>query len=83
MFGSRLRVAHDDLPYGAAGSEDIYAWLKQSGRFLATQRTDGTRLVLILVLVYSVLCTMYCVVCTVHCVLCTVYCVLCTVYCVL
>ena len=24
-------VAHDDLPYGAAGSEDIYAWLKERG----------------------------------------------------
>jgi len=34
-------VAHDDLPYGAAGSEDIYAWLKDKGRFVATQRTEG------------------------------------------
>ena len=24
-------VAHDDLPYGAGGEEDIYAWLKQKG----------------------------------------------------
>ena len=24
-------VAHDDLPYGADGEEDIYAWLKQRG----------------------------------------------------
>lgn len=34
-------VAHDDLPYGAAGEEDIYAWLKEKGRFVATQRTEG------------------------------------------
>lgn len=34
-------VAHDDLPYGAGGEEDIYAWLKQKGRFVATQRTEG------------------------------------------
>jgi len=34
-------VAHDDLPYGAAGSEDIYAWLKERGRFVATERTEG------------------------------------------
>lgn len=34
-------VAHDDLPYGADGEEDIYKWLKDSGRFVATQRTEG------------------------------------------
>jgi len=34
-------VAHDDLPYGAAGEEDIYAWLKEKGRFVATERTEG------------------------------------------
>lgn len=34
-------VAHDDAPYGAAGSEDIYAPLKEKGKFLATERTDG------------------------------------------
>ena len=34
-------VAHDDLPYGAAGEEDIYAWLKERGRFVATERTEG------------------------------------------
>jgi len=34
-------VAHDDLPYGAAGAEDIYAWLKEKGRFVATERTEG------------------------------------------
>jgi len=34
-------VAHDDLPYESAGSEDMYAWLKDKGRFVATQRTEG------------------------------------------
>ncbi|KAF6040771.1 hypothetical protein EB796_000913 [Bugula neritina] len=34
-------VAHDDLPYSAAGSEDIYSALKAKGMFLATQRTEG------------------------------------------
>ncbi|KAI0229892.1 putative choline-phosphate cytidylyltransferase [Lamellibrachia satsuma] len=34
-------VAHDDLPYGAGGEEDIYAWLKQRDMFVATQRTEG------------------------------------------
>lgn len=34
-------VAHDDEPYAAAGSSDIYAPLKEKGKFLATQRTDG------------------------------------------
>lgn len=34
-------VAHDDLPYNADGQEDIYAWIKEDGRFLATQRTEG------------------------------------------
>lgn len=34
-------VAHDDLPYGAAGSEDIYKPLKDKGMFCATQRTEG------------------------------------------
>jgi choline-phosphate cytidylyltransferase len=34
-------VAHDDEPYAAAGSADIYAPLKEKGKFLATQRTDG------------------------------------------
>lgn len=34
-------VAHDDAPYGSAGSDDIYAAIKAAGRFKATQRTDG------------------------------------------
>lgn len=34
-------VAHDDLPYAAAGSEDVYGWLKKAGKFVATQRTEG------------------------------------------
>jgi len=34
-------VAHDDLPYGAGGAEDIYKWLKDKDMFLATQRTEG------------------------------------------
>lgn len=34
-------VAHDDLPYGSAGSDDIYAAIKKAGRFMATQRTEG------------------------------------------
>lgn len=34
-------VAHDDLPYGAEGSEDIYKPLKDQGKFVATQRTKG------------------------------------------
>ncbi|KAL1886420.1 choline-phosphate cytidylyltransferase [Paecilomyces lecythidis] len=34
-------VAHDDLPYGAAEGDDIYAPIKAQGKFLATQRTEG------------------------------------------
>jgi choline-phosphate cytidylyltransferase len=34
-------VAHDDLPYGAAEGDDIYAGLKERGMFLVTQRTEG------------------------------------------
>lgn len=34
-------VAHDDLPYGSAESEDIYQPIKKMGKFLSTQRTDG------------------------------------------
>lgn len=34
-------VAHDDIPYGAEGEKDIYAEIKEAGRFKATQRTEG------------------------------------------
>jgi choline-phosphate cytidylyltransferase len=34
-------VAHDDLPYGSVGQEDIYAEIKRAGMFKATQRTEG------------------------------------------
>lgn len=34
-------VAHDDLPYNSAGSNDIYYDVKRLGMFRATQRTDG------------------------------------------
>lgn len=34
-------VAHDDLPYVSAGSEDVYYDVKKAGYFRATQRTEG------------------------------------------
>merc|ERR1711973_627663 len=34
-------VAHDDVPYTIGSGEDIYAWLKERGMFVATQRTEG------------------------------------------
>ncbi|OQV14023.1 Choline-phosphate cytidylyltransferase B [Hypsibius exemplaris] len=34
-------VAHDDIPYGGDDHEDIYNWVKEAGRFVATQRTEG------------------------------------------
>ncbi|CAG7963948.1 unnamed protein product [Penicillium nalgiovense] len=34
-------VAHDDLPYGAAEGDDIYGPIKEQGKFLVTQRTEG------------------------------------------
>ncbi|XP_014051709.1 choline-phosphate cytidylyltransferase B [Salmo salar] len=34
-------VAHDDIPYSSAGSEDVYKHIKEAGMFVATQRTDG------------------------------------------
>lgn len=34
-------VAHDDIPYGSANSDDIYRPIKVEGKFLTTQRTDG------------------------------------------
>ncbi|PRT56881.1 Choline-phosphate cytidylyltransferase [Wickerhamiella sorbophila] len=34
-------VAHDDLPYQCDGEADVYAFVKEKGKFLATQRTEG------------------------------------------
>lgn len=34
-------VAHDDIPYTSAGSEDVYKHIKSAGMFVATQRTEG------------------------------------------
>ncbi|KAJ4155698.1 hypothetical protein LMH87_000932 [Akanthomyces muscarius] len=34
-------VAHDDLPYGADEGDDIYQPIKEAGKFLVTQRTEG------------------------------------------
>ena len=34
-------VAHDAVPYGSAGEDDIYHEIKKAGRFLETQRTPG------------------------------------------
>ncbi|XP_063059460.1 phosphate cytidylyltransferase 1B, choline b [Engraulis encrasicolus] len=34
-------VAHDDIPYTSAGSDDVYKHIKDAGMFVATQRTDG------------------------------------------
>ncbi|KAI9739431.1 MAG: hypothetical protein M1818_005119 [Claussenomyces sp. TS43310] len=34
-------VAHDDLPYGADEGDDIYKPIKEAGKFLVTQRTEG------------------------------------------
>lgn len=34
-------VAHDDIPYGAAEGDDIYKPIKEEGKFLVTQRTEG------------------------------------------
>ncbi|ESZ97380.1 phosphorylcholine transferase [Sclerotinia borealis F-4128] len=34
-------VAHDDLPYGADEGDDIYKSIKEQGKFLVTQRTEG------------------------------------------
>ena len=34
-------VAHDDLPYNSGDAEDIYKPIKEMGRFVATQRTEG------------------------------------------
>lgn len=34
-------VCHDDIPYASAGSSDVYADIKNMGRFHATKRTEG------------------------------------------
>ncbi|KAM9846816.1 choline-phosphate cytidylyltransferase B-like [Aulostomus maculatus] len=34
-------VAHDDIPYSSAGSEDVYKHIKEAGMFVATERTEG------------------------------------------
>ncbi|KKF92583.1 putative choline-phosphate cytidylyltransferase [Ceratocystis platani] len=34
-------VAHDDIPYGADEGDDIYRPIKEAGKFLVTQRTEG------------------------------------------
>ncbi|KAI5993705.1 hypothetical protein F5J12DRAFT_858454 [Pisolithus orientalis] len=34
-------VAHDEQPYGAEGHDDVYAFVKQQGKFLPTRRTPG------------------------------------------
>ncbi|KAG0004713.1 choline-phosphate cytidylyltransferase [Entomortierella chlamydospora] len=34
-------VAHDDIPYKSVDSDDVYAFVKNQGYFLPTQRTDG------------------------------------------
>ncbi|KAF9434348.1 hypothetical protein BGZ76_008163 [Entomortierella beljakovae] len=34
-------VAHDDIPYKSVDSDDVYAFVKNQGSFLPTQRTDG------------------------------------------
>ncbi|KAK1168273.1 choline-phosphate cytidylyltransferase B-like isoform X1 [Acipenser oxyrinchus oxyrinchus] len=34
-------VAHDDIPYSSAGSEDVYRQIKEAGMFAPTQRTEG------------------------------------------
>lgn len=34
-------VAHDDQPYTIGSSEDVYAWAKKNGMFIATRRTEG------------------------------------------
>ncbi|KAG0051740.1 hypothetical protein BGZ83_003358 [Gryganskiella cystojenkinii] len=34
-------VAHDDIPYKSVDSDDVYAFVKNQGCFLPTNRTDG------------------------------------------
>lgn len=34
-------VAHDDIPYTAGNTDDVYSLIKKRGMFLTTQRTEG------------------------------------------
>ncbi|XP_061435876.1 choline-phosphate cytidylyltransferase B-like [Lethenteron reissneri] len=34
-------VAHDELPYSSAGTDDVYREIKEAGMFAPTQRTEG------------------------------------------
>ncbi|XP_069060914.1 choline-phosphate cytidylyltransferase B isoform X4 [Pleurodeles waltl] len=34
-------VAHDDIPYSSAGSDDVYKHIKEAGMFVPTKRTEG------------------------------------------
>jgi choline-phosphate cytidylyltransferase len=34
-------VAHDAIPYATGAMDDVYAFVKESGKFLATKRTSG------------------------------------------
>jgi choline-phosphate cytidylyltransferase len=34
-------VAHDEAPYNIGSADDVYAFVKEKGMFVATQRTDG------------------------------------------
>ncbi|KAF7300255.1 hypothetical protein MKEN_01349600 [Mycena kentingensis (nom. inval.)] len=34
-------VAHDEVPYAAEGHDDVYAFVKQQGKFIPTRRTPG------------------------------------------
>lgn len=34
-------VAHDDLPYNTGDMADVYQTVKEAGKFVATNRTEG------------------------------------------
>ena len=34
-------VAHDAIPYSSGDSQDVYDFVKEQGKFLPTQRTEG------------------------------------------
>ncbi|CAG8532052.1 9767_t:CDS:10 [Ambispora gerdemannii] len=34
-------VAHDDIPYASIDTSDVYAFVKEQGKFLPTHRTEG------------------------------------------